>query len=171
MTNSEAAGDAVEAAARALPSGRLAKPHDVDLILRPDFELRTLPGLEDYSSSLSWGALARVEHAMLYVWARVGIGPRGLAREDHVLIMDTWRDLLFLGVGEMTEEWHAGLLGLDPHDREGRILDERLANRLRVHEVMAVRVVHARVEREPAAKKPKLSKYQRKKLKRDRQET
>jgi hypothetical protein len=69
----------------------------------------------------------------------------------------------------MTEEWQAGLLGLEPSDREGRILDERLANKLRVHEVMAVRIVYVRVEakREPKAK---LSKYQRQKLKRDRQQ-
>ena len=47
----------------------------------------------------------------------------------------------------MTEEWHAGLLGCESDDREGRILDERrLANALRVHDFMAVRVVrwHAR---------------------------
>ena len=44
------------------------------------------------------------------------------------------------------EEWQAGLLGLEPSDCAGQILDERLANRLRLHEVVAVRVLYARAE-------------------------
>ena len=88
----------------------------------------------------------------------------GVAR--HVVVVDTWRRLVFLGGGEVSEVWLAGLLEYDGTDLRGDALDVRLRT-LRILKLHSARLLKERstpaVADDHATRKP--SKWQRKQFK------
>ena len=65
----------------------------------------------------------------------------------HYTVADMWRRILFLGAGEMHEEWVAGIMGVTADDMRCDIiegvrqprLDARLRGDLRVLQLLRVR--------------------------------
>ena len=71
----------------------------------------------------------------------------------HYTVADMWRRILFLGAGEMHEEWVAGIMGVTADDMRCDIiegvrqprLDARLHDDLRVLQLLRVRFVKVKV--------------------------
>ena len=71
----------------------------------------------------------------------------------HYTVADMWRRILFLGAGEMHEEWVAGIMGVTADDMRCDIiegvrqprLDARLHDDLRVLQLLRVRLVKVKV--------------------------
>ena len=89
--------------------------------------------------------------------------PRG-----HLMAFDAWRRLLFLGAGELEEEWMAGLLGVCGDDLRGSRLDERLRD-LRVLRLQQVRLLVCKAD-DTALARGKLNACQRRKRAREREQ-
>ena len=86
------------------------------------------------------------------------------ALQNHLLVFGAWRRLLFLGAGEVHDQWIAGLLGVRGDDLRGERLDDRL-RKLRVVRLLQVRMLWQKSE----STRVKLSTHQRMKLKRKRE--
>ncbi len=90
----------------------------------------------------------------------------------HYTVADTWRRILFLGAGEMHEEWVAGIIGITQDDMRCDIiegvrqprLDTRLREDLRVVQLLRVRLVKVKVTHQ--AKRGRLTNHHRKKARR-----
>ena len=108
----------------------------------------------------------------------VGVAPRD-GHFLHFCAFDAWRRLIFLGAGELHEEWIAGVIGVRIDDLRGSALDERLRADLRVLRLLEVREVRVKAAQNAVsfatrvaarvAAGEKLSKAQRKRLKRERE--
>ena len=91
----------------------------------------------------------------------------------HYTVADTWRRILFLGAGEMHEEWVAGIMGVTADDMRCDIiegvrqprLDARLHDDLRVLQLLRVRLVKVKVTTAQTQPGRRLTNHQRKKAK------
>ena len=90
----------------------------------------------------------------------------------HYAVADTWRRILFLGAGEMHEEWVAGIMGITADDMRCDIiegvrqprLDARLRDELRVLQLLRVRLVKVKMTTHQTQPR-RLTNHQRKKAK------
>ena len=75
----------------------------------------------------------------------------------HYVVADFWRRLVFLGAGELTLQWLAGIISVRGDDRQ--LLDERLRG-LRIRSLTSVRMLWVQSERvrapEPAPRPQRL---------------
>lgn len=146
-TGSENMGDRVEASMRAEAAKRedqrlhFNSLHTVNMVVQPEYVLNGLRDFPD-DSSLTFGDIGRRSHGGMLLCDTETATTTGIAR--HVVVMDTWRRLIFLGGGEVSESWLAGLLQYDGSDLRGDALDVRLRE-LRVLRILAVRVLKEKV--------------------------
>ena len=71
----------------------------------------------------------------------VACGGSGDGRATHYVVADCGRRLIFLGAGELELEWLVGLIMVCGKDLRGEALDCRLADDLRMLELLHVRVL------------------------------
>jgi hypothetical protein len=131
-------GEAV-AAARALKEKEGMRLHDVHEAVQPHgYELRTeLRGHEE-AGALTFVRVCTSLRSGIHLLQTTVRGRHG-ERREHLMVWDAWRRLIFLGAGELSEEWIAGVIGVQSADLRGSVLDDRLRDELRVLGVSAVR--------------------------------
>ena len=137
--------------------------HRLDKAIAPVWRLQGVPDMPDFHPALSFVDLGKKMQGIFVVQALV-LDEHGKKR-PHMLVFDAWRRLLFLGAGEVDQEWMAGLLGVQGKDLRGSTLDDRLL-KLRVLQLQQVRMLMCRCVDVPAD-----TTYQRKKRKRKQQRT
>ena len=119
-----------------------------------------MPGFDDDSDELTFVDLFRTFAEGMYVLeVLVMLSSGGIG--VHYMLADTWRRLLYLGAGEMREEWITGLLmivgkdlryvGDPPMPR----LDQLLRNDLRILQLCRVRRLMRKAPPAPTAGHPK----------------
>jgi hypothetical protein len=116
--------------------------HAVHDAIRPyGYELRCELRAEEEEGSLTFFRVCSRLLVGMHLLKVIVCDERGNPRA-HMMVWDAWRRLLFLGAGELTDEWIAGVIGVTTEDLAVRArLDERLREQLRVLSVCAVRSV------------------------------
>jgi len=133
-------GDAVQAAQRRIDGG--VAFGDMNLVLAPwGYRLNTLAGFAD-GERLLFTDLFRANMQGIAVCETVAETHKGLS--THYVVADFWRRLIFLGVGELSLQWLAGIISVRGDDR--LYLDERLHD-LRIRSLTSVRMLWEQSER------------------------
>ena len=154
--------------ARAVIFGRdrgIESMHQVNQLLMPSFRLQHVPGFTDDATDMSFSRLYReLRQGIVIAWALVRCADGAL--RGHILVMDLWRSLIFLGAGDPDRETLVGVKGITPQDASN--LDESL-DAIGIARLQAVRMLweHAPSERAPFGK---LTSSQRKAMKRKREQ-
>ena len=134
-------GDAVQAAPRQSYSG--VGFGDISRAITPlGYRLQRIRGFED-GSQLFFTDLFRANMHGIAVCETVAQTRNGKL-ETHYVVADFWRRLVFLGAGELSLQWLAGIIGVRGDDRE--FLDERLRE-LRIQTLVRVRMLWVQSER------------------------
>jgi hypothetical protein len=129
-----------------------------------------VPDFPDEDDLTFWDIFRRVKAGIVLCEVLVLLQNGRLA--PHYTVADTWRRILFLGAGEVREEWVAGIIGVTSDDMRHDIiegvrqprLDTRLREDLRVMQLLRVRLV--KVKAAPQAKPSRPTNCDRKRAKR-----
>ena len=139
--------------------------HQVNELLQPRFRLQHVAGFEDHNSDLSFDRLYRdLCDGIVIAWALVRCADGAL--RAHILVVDLWRSLIFLGAGDPDRETLVGVKGITPQDADN--LDESLGA-IGIVKLQAVRMLWERASAEHAPS-GKLTSSQRNAMKRKRQQ-
>ena len=137
----EVVGDAVQAAPRRLDGG--VAFGDINRAVTPwGYRLQTLGGFAD-GEPLLFAALFRANMQGVAVCETVAETSKG-DLVTHYVVADFWRRLVFLGAGELSLQWLAGIISVRGDDRQ--LLDERLRG-LRIRSLTSVRMLWVQSER------------------------
>ena len=142
-------GDAVEAAPRRTDGGTAFD--DMDNAVKPwGFRLYALSGFND-GAPLTFADLFRSNMQGIAVCET--IVEKGFAGglATHYIVADFWRRLIFLGAGELSLQWLAGLIRVSGNDRH--LLDERMGQ-LRIKYLIGVRMLVEHSPRVRATQRP-----------------
>ena len=134
----------------------LASLHEANMLLQPSFRLQRMEAFRDGSADLTFAKLFAETREGIVV-ASVLVQCKDGALRGHVIVLDFWRSLIFLGAGNPDEETLVGVKGITEADVCGGRLDESLAN-LGVMRLQAVRLL---MEHVPKQRATKLSTYER----------
>ena len=114
--------------------------HQVDELLHPQYRLQRVGGFEDGSDGLTFARLVSEIQPMILLCLVLVRCSDGAAR-GHVIVIDMWRSLVFLGAGDPDDETLVGVKGITAEDREGdRGLDQAM-EALGVTRLQAVRAL------------------------------
>ena len=136
-----AVGDRVQSVLQASPTS-LTEMHELAHLLQPQHELRHV---ECLSKTLTFVDLVRTHSSQGVFLCLVNARDGGGTCVPHMVVYDAWRHIIFLGAGEMDDEWIAGILGIRGDDLRGSKLDDRLRDELRIETLLDVRVVHEHI--------------------------
>ena len=138
--------------------------HQVDALLHPQYRLQRVGGFEDGSDGLTFARLVSEIQPMILLCLVLVRCADGAAR-GHIIVIDTWRSLVFLGAGDPDVETLVGVKGITAEDRVGdRGLDQAM-EALGVTRLQAVRALWEHVPSQSG----KLSAHQRRKRQRERE--
>ena len=141
-------GDAVEAAPRRVDGG--VAFGDMNNAVTPwGFRLKTLSGFAD-GEPLLFADLFRANMQGVAVCETIAQTGKG-DLVTHYVVADFWRRLLFLGAGELSLQWLAGIISVRGDDRQH--LDERLRE-LRIRSLTKVRMLWVQSKRVRANQRP-----------------
>ena len=131
----------------------------------PRFRLQHVAGFEDHGADVSFSRLYReLRDGIVIAWALVRCADGAL--RGHILVVDLWRSLIYLGAGDPDRETLVGVKGITP--QEASNLDKSL-DAIGVVKLQAVRMLweFAPSEHAPSGK---LTSTQRNAAKRKRQQ-
>ena len=156
-TNKELLSDAVQALPHLDSGGK--DLHSIDDALREfDHSACSAPMLPDLSEDLQYGELYRLclsgqlgesggATLLCEVEADAGAGKMCI----HYCVVDVWRNVFFLGAGDLNSEWLVGAIGICPDDLVGNTLGQKLWKDLRIGKLLRVRILKCKAARRGVA--------------------